>query len=216
MEADFWHQRWAKGEIGFHEKDINPLLVRYFSQLRLTRESRIFVPLCGKTNDISWLLDQGYSVVGAELSEAATKELFSQLGIEPKISELNECLRYQAPNLDIFVGDIFKLVTQQLGKVDAVYDRAALVALPAQMRVQYTQHLMAITQSAPQLLICFDYDQNSLPGPPFSVVAAEIKQHYAQHYNLTLLYNQPLIGGLKGRVDALQQVWLVEKIVNLV
>ena len=210
MEADFWHQRWAKGEIGFHEKDINPLLISYFHQLDLPKASRIFVPLCGKTHDISWLLQQGYQVVGAELSEVAIKELFKQLDITPRISDLPAATHYKGPNLDIFVGDIFSLTAEQLGQVDGVYDRAALVALPATMRSQYSEQLVALTQGAKQLLVCFDYDQNNLPGPPFSVVAEEVTQLYTQHYKLTLVYNEPLAGGLKGRVAAKQQVWILK------
>jgi len=210
MEADFWHQRWAKGEIGFHERDINPLLINYFSQLNLTSNSRIFVPLCGKTHDISWLLQQGFKVVGAELSDVAIKELFKQLGITPHISVLPTTTLYQGPDLDIFVGDIFSLTAEQLGQVDGIYDRAALVALPAAMRAKYSQHLVTLTKVARQLLICFDYEQNIMPGPPFSVIADEVKQHYAQHYKLTLKYNEPLTGGLKGRVAAQQQVWLLD------
>jgi thiopurine S-methyltransferase len=210
MEADFWHQRWAKGEIGFHERDINPLLIKYFSQLNCPLASRIFVPLCGKSHDISWLLQQGFKVVGAELSEVATKELFKQLGITPHITVLPTATLYQGPELDIFVGDIFSLTAEQLGQVDGVYDRAALVALPAAMRSQYSEQLVALTTGAKQLLICFEYDQNTLPGPPFSVVADEVKQQYAQHYNLTLVYNEPLAGGLKGRVAAQQQVWILD------
>ncbi|WP_340678145.1 thiopurine S-methyltransferase [Paraglaciecola sp.] len=210
MEADFWHQRWAKGEIGFHEKHINPLLIQYFSNLKLAQKSRIFVPLCGKTHDISWLLKQGYSVVGAELSELAIKELFSQLGLEPKISKLGESLLYKGPNIDIVVGDIFTLTSHQLAKVDAVYDRAALVALPAPMRVQYSQLIRTLTKHAPQLLICFNYEQTAMDGPPFSVVEHDIKQYYGQYYHCELLYSGALIGGLKGRIDALQQVWLLQ------
>lgn len=210
MEADFWHQRWAKGEIGFHERDINPLLTKYFSQLNLTSNSRIFVPLCGKSHDISWLLQQGFKVVGAELSEVAISELFKHLGITPQISVLPTATLYQGPNLEIFVGDIFALTAEQLGQVDGIYDRAALVALPAVMRLQYSKQLVALTQGAKQFLVCFDYDQNTLSGPPFSVVAEEVTQLYTQHYKLTLVYNEPLAGGLKGRVAAQQQVWILE------
>jgi thiopurine S-methyltransferase len=208
MQADFWHQRWAKGEIGFHESDINPLLIAHFANLGLEPGQRVFVPLCGKTHDISWLLAQGYNVVGAELSETAIKALFDSLNIQANVSSVKEFLIYQAPNIDIFVGDIFNLSADSLGQVDAIYDRAALVALPLSMRKQYAQHLLAITDSAQQLLICFDYDQSSMDGPPFSVTEQEVQQHYAASYQLSLLHNAPLDGGLKGRVAAKQQVWL--------
>lgn len=214
MQADFWHERWAKGETAFHEKDINPLLSTHFSQLNLVSGQRVFVPLCGKTHDISWLLQQGYSVVAAELSEVAIKELFSQLGFEPQISNFATGLRYKGPNLDIFVGDIFTLNSQHLGQIAAVYDRAALVALPEPMRKQYTQHIRTITQHAPQLLICFNYEQAKMDGPPFSVTEDEVKQHYAQHYRINRLYSESLVGGLKGKVAALQQVWLLQNKVS--
>ena len=207
MQADFWHERWEKGEIGFHEKDINPLLISHFSTLGLISGQRVFVPLCGKTHDISWLLAQGYDVVGAELSELAIQALFESLNIEAKVTSVDGFLRYQAPNIDIFVGDIFSLRRELIGQVDGIYDRAALVALPAPMREQYSQHLITLTSCAPQLLICFHYEQSAMAGPPFSVTDDEINLHYVQHYQLERLYNHPLAGGLKGRVAALQQVW---------
>ena len=71
MNSSFWHQRWEKNEIGFHEDKPNPLLVKHFHELSVARGCRIFVPLCGKTLDISWLLSRDYRVAGAELSQLA-------------------------------------------------------------------------------------------------------------------------------------------------
>lgn len=211
MQADFWHQRWSKGEIGFHENDINPLLIRHFKLLKVTPSQRVFVPLCGKTLDIAWLLQQGCKVVGAELSELAVEALFSHLNIRPEVSKLAGFLLYQGPDIDIFVGDIFDLDRALMGHIDAIYDRAALVALPTAMRAQYSQQLLRISATAPQLLICFDYAQEAMPGPPFAVTADEVKQLYAQDYALELLSSEPLQGGLKGKIAALQQTWLLSK-----
>ena len=66
MEAAFWHERWQRGEIGFHEAQPNALLTAFFERLTLPADSRVFVPLCGKTRDIPWLLSQGLRVAGAE------------------------------------------------------------------------------------------------------------------------------------------------------
>ena len=33
MEPDFWHQRWQKNQIGFHEDVVNPTLVKHFPKL---------------------------------------------------------------------------------------------------------------------------------------------------------------------------------------
>jgi thiopurine S-methyltransferase len=210
MDANFWHQKWQTNEIGFHQPEGNPLLVAHFSQLNLAPGSRIFVPLCGKTRDIAWLLGQGYCVVGAELSAIAVEQLFADLGVQPTRVEFGHCVLYRAPHVDIFVGDIFALTHLMLGKVDAIYDRAALVALPAALRKFYSAHLIDITARAAQLLICFEYDQNALPGPPFSISADEINQHYQKYYALTQLQQVPVAGGLKGVCAANEVVWLLK------
>lgn len=162
MQASFWHQKWENNQIGFHENEVNPLLIRHFSALNLAENSRVFLPLCGKTLDISWLLSMGYRVVGAELSELAVTQLFESLGVAPEIRSEGKLKRYHTEGLDILVGDIFDVTPPILGVVDAVYDRAALVALPPETRQRYTQHLIRISQTAPQLLLCFEYDQSRL------------------------------------------------------
>lgn len=207
MKHDFWHNKWEKNEIGFHLPEANPLLVKYFPTLNLPQGARVFLPLCGKTLDIAWLLAQGYRVVGAELSKLAIQDLFNQLNLTPTITKLDEITHYSADNIDMFVGDIFKVTPAMLGKVDAVYDRAALVALPEDMRKAYSAHLMALTHNAPQLLICFEYDQTIHQGPPFSICTGEVKQHYQIAYDLTLLASETLPDGLKGKHPATEQVW---------
>lgn len=209
MQADFWHKKWQDNEIGFHMSEANPMLVAHFQELGLRPGQRLFLPLCGKTLDIAWLLDQGYAVVGAELSVLAIDQLCSSLGITPEVTEYEELLHYRAPNLDLFVGDIFYVSSSLLGKVDAIYDRAALVALPAEMRAQYCEHLLAVSAKAPQLLITFDYDQSVMPGPPFCVSEAEVQQHYGASYHIKRLGSESVAGGLKGVCPAQELVFLL-------
>lgn len=211
MEKSFWHQRWEKNEIGFHAPEANPGLVRYFKELSLPENSRVFIPLCGKTLDIGWLLSKGHRVAGAELSRIAIEQLFQELGVVPRITKAGPLEHFRAENLDIFVGDLFELEKGLLGPVDAVYDRAALVALPPEMRVRYTKHLMAITDKAPQLLICYEYDQSLAPGPPFSVPPEEVQRHYQGPYRTALLANDPVPGGLRGKVEAKESVWSLKR-----
>jgi thiopurine S-methyltransferase len=211
MEAAFWHQKWEKGDIGFHESEVNPFLIKHFGKLNLAKGSRVFLPLCGKTRDFSWLLSCGYQVVGAELSEFAIRALFDDLKIEPKISTVGELAHYHAKNIDLFVGDIFELTTKALGLVDAVYDRAALVALHANMRNQYASHLMKITGAASQLLICYEYNQQLKDGPPFSIDQDEVKKHYGDIYHLNPVEKKNILGGFKGEVAAIETVWLLQK-----
>lgn len=209
MEPGFWQARWESNQIGFHEGKPNALLVKHLSRLGLAAGARVFVPLCGKTRDIAFLLGQGFRVVGAELSRLAVEQLFDELAVAPEVVA-GPLTRFSAPGLDIFVGDIFDLDAETLGKVDAVYDRAALVALPGPMRASYAAHLAGITAGAPQLVICFVYDQSLQEGPPFSVPPETVEALYGAAYRLTLVESVEVPGGLKGKCAASEQVWLLD------
>ena len=211
MDARFWHQKWEANDTPFHGSEANPMLVKYFSALSLPEGSRVFIPLCGKTLDILWLLSNGYRVAGAELSKLAIEQLFAALGMEPIITTLGAIERYSAEDVDIFVGDIFELTGTTLGLVDAIYDRAALVALPETMRNRYTAHLTEISNNAPQLLICYVYDQSVLDGPPFSISNEEVNRHYRERYTLTAMASMEVPGGLKGKCAATENAWLLKK-----
>ncbi|MGH1427637.1 MAG: thiopurine S-methyltransferase [Arenicella sp.] len=210
MDAHFWHQRWSNKQIGFHEGEPNAMLVSNFKHLSLGLGQRVFVPLCGKTLDIQWLLHQEIQVVAVELSELAIEELFHELDVTPTVSELGLLKHYQAKNIDVFVGDFFELTQETVGSVDAVFDRAALVALPLEMRDDYTKHLRQITKNAPQLLITFVYDQALMEGPPFSITSDEVKRHYSADFQIKNLQNLPLTGGFKHVSDVKESIWLLK------
>lgn len=211
MEASFWHEKWESNIIGFHESQANPLLVSYFNELSIDKNDRVFVPLCGKTLDIAWLLSQGCQVAGVELSQLAVEQLFEELGIGPVITDVGSLKLYSAPNLDIFMGDFFELTSAMLGTIDAVFDRAALVALPDDMRIRYSRHLTDITGNAVQLLITFEYDQSLMVGPPFSIGAEEVRRQYEACYNISPLVSVEVAGGLAGKCDATESVWLLKR-----
>ena len=210
MDAKFWLQKWTKNQIAFHRSEANPALVKYFDSLSLVKGSRIFLPLCGKTLDIAWLLAQGYQVAGAELVEIAIEQLFAELGVEPKITAVGEVKHYSATNIDIFVGDIFEVSSKMLGSVDAIYDRAALVALPAESRSRYAPHLIEITKQAPQLLVTYAYDQNLMDGPPFSISNENVSQYYGGNYDVKLVESVEVPGGFKGKCATKENIWLLK------
>ena len=211
MEAQFWHKKWKNRELGFHQETTNRFLEAYISHLAIPEGGRVFIPLCGKTLDAVWLLSKGYSVVGAELSEDAIREFFDELGVKPEISVCGKLKCYSADGIDMCVGDIFDLTAQQLGPVDAIYDRAALVALPEAMRTSYARHLIEITSGASQLLISFEYDQSVMPGPPFRVDSDEINRLYNSNYAIQQLDSDAVEGGLKGICPAEEVTWLLER-----
>ncbi|HIP50882.1 MAG TPA: thiopurine S-methyltransferase [Campylobacterales bacterium] len=209
-ENDLWLNRWEKREIGFNQSVVNYFMVKYFEQLNLKSGNKILVPLCGKSIDISWLLSKGFTVVGIELSETAVVELFEELDIVPNISTLGELIVYNSENLKLFVGDIFKVNSEMLGKIDAIYDRAAIVALTEKLRIEYAAHLRTITKNASQLLLCFEYDQSLMNRTPYSVEEDEVRKHYAKHYEIELLERVEIAGGFKGKLPACDVVWLLK------
>jgi thiopurine S-methyltransferase len=211
MDASFWHNRWQTNQTGWHERAVNPLLITHFPSLNVAPGGRVFVPLCGKSLDLGWFLSRGYDVAGAELSELAVTQLFAELRMEPTISEVGKLRLLRGEKIDIFVGNLFDLSGEILGPVDAVYDRAALVALPEAVRPRYTAHLKSITGIAPQLVIGYEYDQTVVPGPPFSVTPDELHRHYSDGYTLTLLARLDVPGGLKGKCPAMEHIWRLDK-----
>lgn len=209
MEADFWRAKWEKGEIGFHGAAPNPLLLKHFPSLGLAAGTRVFLPLCGKTLDIHWLLAQGFQVAGAELSALAVDQLFAELGVVPDITDettpVGPLRRHAAPGIVIHQGDLFALDAAGLGPVDAVYDRAALVALPADLRPRYARHVAEIAEDAPQLLIAYEYDQAAMDGPPFAVGAEEIRRLYGPRYDAACVEMRP--AAMRDGTAATESVW---------
>ena len=219
MDATFWQNRWAKQKIGFHEPVANPKLIKYFDALKLASGSRIFVPLCGMTYDIAWLAEQDHNVVGAELVESAVIGLFDSLKVVPTITQHRNLILYHAEYagraIDVWVGDIFNLTANDIGHIDAIYDRAALVALPDTspdyLRSRYAQQLIDLTNGARQLLVTFDFDQEQRPGPPFAITIEQLQTYYDKNYELESLEDVYLEAVLRDGTPGRSLVWLLRE-----
>jgi thiopurine S-methyltransferase len=178
MDPEFWHSKWKAGQIGFHEGEVNEHLETHSA--RLGTGKRVLVPLCGKAIDLTYLAAYGHQVIGVELVEQAAQEFFSQLGGTPTVTQQGAFKRYEQGSIAIFNGDFFATTKELLGPVDALYDRASLIALPENLRHAYMKHLRALLPAgAPGLVITVEYVQEVLAGPPFSVTDTELRAHYA-------------------------------------
>jgi thiopurine S-methyltransferase len=177
MEPRFWHERWAINQIGFNQASVNPHLLRLWPELTAMPGERVLVPLCGKSIDMVWLLNQGFHVVGAELSELAVAGFFSENGWQPTIEERGALKVYHGEGCEIWCGDFFALTPEDVGDCTAFYDRAALIALPPDLRWRYVKQLNhLLSNDACGLLVTLDYDQSLIAGPPFSVDEDEVLQ----------------------------------------
>lgn len=193
MHSEFWHERWAQDIIHFHQDQVNPYLQQYWSRLELDKGSRVFVPMCGKSKDMLWLLQQGYQVVANELSEKAVQAFFAEQNMHASLQQHDDYHVYTAADIQIWCGDYFTLQVEDVGVIDAVYDRAALIAMPTTMRQDYTRQMLQLAAHADQCLITLEYDENIMQGPPFPVFVQEINDHYAQNYHISRLYCEDVL-----------------------
>lgn len=177
MEPQFWHTRWERQEIGFHLPTVNPQLQQYWSSVDPGPGTTVFVPLCGKSLDLNWLAERGHRVCGVELSGRALADFFAERQQTALCSDDGPFVRWSDPDgrFCLWEGDVLALDAGRLAGVAAIYDRAALVALPPGLRQRYAAHLNALLPDAPRLLMGFDYPQDEMAGPPFAVPDDEVR-----------------------------------------
>ncbi len=187
MEHDFWHEQWNQKEIGFNQSDYHPYLTKHFPLLQVAQKKRVLVPLCGKSCDMRWLIDAGYQVVGIELSPTAIQDFFAEQRIEIRIEERSlPC--YIGQGVEVYCGDFFSVCQDDLGEISAVYDRAALEALPPEMRARYSHRILSLVeQGTPILTVVHEYNRHEMDGPPFSVSGEEMMRLHKGCQSLQML-----------------------------
>lgn len=188
MEETFWLERWERQEIGFHQRNVNTQLLSHWPILDLAAGDPVFVPLCGKSGDMLWLRAQGHPVLGVELSPVAVAAFFSENDLVPQRQRQGKFDVAEADGIRILCGDFFDLTAGNLSGIKAVYDRAALIALPPDMRERYAAHMAAILPPGTRMLVVtLEYPQEEMQGPPFSVSPAEVERLYGGRGDVRLL-----------------------------
>lgn len=183
-----WIQRWKEGKIGWHSESVNESLTKFIGCLDLFHGDSVFVPLCGKSIDMIYLISNGYKVVGVELSELGVKHFFNENDIEYSVKELNEFVVYYNSDITIYCGDFFNLSSDMLNTITGIYDRASLIALPEKLRQKYVSHLYSIIPyDSNMLLLTINYPQSELSGPPFAVSDKEVNLLYSKNFDYKVL-----------------------------
>ena len=194
MEPDFWLQRWRDNLTGFHQPQFNPELVKHFSKLGMATGDKILVPLCGKSLDMVWLEQQGCQVLGIELSPIAVADFFSGQGQKVSVTKSGKFESSRGGDIELLCGDFFDLTTEDTGVIAAVYDRAALIALPPDMRKSYIHKLAdLIPTGCRSLLITMEYPAGEMQGPPFSVTEDEVKTLCSDQFTISLLEESDIL-----------------------
>jgi thiopurine S-methyltransferase len=189
MDHEFWHARWERKEIGFHQESVNHYLHEYWPELTGTEKSQVLVPLCGKSHDLWWLHDRGHPILGVELSSIACKDFFEEAGEKAMVTPGSPFTRFRHDDtLELWCGDFYQLSPADVENVRWVYDRAALIALPPPMRQHYASHLSAILpENCGILLVTLDYDGSEMTGPPFNVTDNEVYELFSDHFTVERL-----------------------------
>jgi thiopurine S-methyltransferase len=202
MEPDFWLQRWHDNQIGFHQQRPTPLLVEHWPTLGVAPGARVFVPLAGKSLDLLWFATQGHRVLGVELSQLAVEAFFAEHGLAPEVGESRYGRHYRSGPIELICGDAFALDEAALADCAAVLDRAALIALPTDLRRRYAHELYArLPVGCRGLLITLEYPQREKAGPPFSVAEDEVRALYARDWTVERLERRDILAQQPGFID---------------
>ena len=185
MDPAFWKTCWEEGRTGWHLDDVNQDLQVWWEHAVRDPSAAVFVPLCGRSKDLTWLRDRGHTVTGVELSPIAVSGLFADERLEPEVTQDGVHELWSSPGMRIYLGDFFALTADQAGAPAAWYDRAACVALPAEMRPGYVDHLRRLLPTGARgLLITLDFPEDEKDGPPFPQTLAEVEALYADGFRL--------------------------------
>ncbi len=198
MELSYWQSRWEKGNTGWHMQKVYPPLIRYRDTLAIYKGASVLVPLCGKSLDLQWFMEQECEVTGVDISEQAARSFFEKQGLEFTIGQKNDFTIYRSDRLQFWVGDFLKLKPSYIDTPDLIYDKAALIALPPDRRRTYASHLQDFTGEQTQIFLnAFEYDQTEMTGPPFAVHSREVESLFGDRFTIKLLEEHSLFDDLK-------------------
>lgn len=163
MEKVFWQEKWDSDQIGFHQSDYNPSMLKYFTKYS-NQNKHVLIPLAGKSKDIIWFLNNGFKVTAIEIIPKAVEDFFKENNLDYEKNGNT----YTLNNLTFIVGDILKDIP--LIEFDFIYDRASLIALPSETRLKLVEIYKDLINKCTKLYSIFiNYDQTQMNGPPFAI-----------------------------------------------
>jgi len=193
QDNSLWLTMWRDERIEeFHHPLVNPLLTRFWHSQKLKRNSRILVPLCGKSLDMLWLAEQGHRVVGIELSPIAVKAFFDENHLKVKKTRKGNFTCWKSGAIVIWCGDFFSLQKHQLGRIDSVLDKAALTALPECVREQYLTQLRTLIENDVGIFLLTVEDVEKDSGLDVTIIDSEITKLFREHFEIKFTHGQRL------------------------
>lgn len=193
--------QWKNQRTAFHLSDVNRILKDHVDKLISTDNDdeddteeddkgkatclnrRVFVPLCGKTLDMTFLTKLADEVVGVEGIRMALEQ-FSE-----ENPDLNVKFEGTVNGFDRFVGDKIILLrgnyfdlddTKAGGKFGAIYDRGSMVAIEPHLRTDYVDTLGKLIAPGGKILLVvlerLGEEEAVKRGPPFTLPDSTIRE----------------------------------------
>ena len=188
MELSYWLSRWRKNKIGFHMAEGYSSLENHLANISFPKKQTALVPLCGKSLDLITLTHHFNNVIGVEISEKAINEFLQEQNLTATESSFADFKIFQTESIILWCGDFMKLPLHKLPAIDLIYDKAALVALPPEKRPGYAEKLVGLCSDSTFIMLHhFIYNQDEMPGPPFSVSEEELNNYFGKGFNSKLL-----------------------------
>ena len=172
--ADDWNKSWDDDFTPWHGEAADSWFWefsdRIFSQLGES-SIRVLVPLCGHSYSPKRFYEAGHSVTGVDIVPKAINELsardFSDVEFEERelegIAGATLSARI-ADRLSLVVGDFFSF--DDPDGFDLIYDRAAFLALPEDLRGKYGAKLLELVKGSGLIVVKTDFwEGESLVAP---------------------------------------------------
>ncbi|GFN97348.1 thiopurine s-methyltransferase [Plakobranchus ocellatus] len=196
-----WKRMWEFDEIDFHNEQVHQTLIEYLDRLGpCGKPANIFVPLCGKSLDVKWLADQGVQTVGLDGVHKALEQFYTEHGLDweetnvPALGGAGKLLSSKDGRLKLYCGDITDFTVEVGGCFDAVWDRAAVVALNREDVERYVQIMKGLVRPGGCILLeSEEFEASDFDGitdvllklpPPHAMFEDEIRRLYEPEFTV--------------------------------
>ena len=183
---------------GGHGSEVDKYLKKHLDRLTGGKANcTIFVTFCGNSPDPAWLCEQGHTVVGCEISETATKELFQNKvlgGAIPYDVQVNGDVKiYSATDgkrMKVYVGDFFgSLSPEMTGMFDCIWDSHGIVSIPIPLHLPFAKKVVQFLKPGGRMFFSTsNYDLSKLKkGPAPCPMSTKHLEEFFPDFNVELL-----------------------------
>lgn len=218
MNKTYWLNRWETGNIRFNQPTPHRFLIKHYQSLGLHPHEQVFVPLCGKSIDMIWIMAQDQRVIGVEISPIAILDFLKENKLDAVEFKDGAFQVYQNASFTLYNGDLFNLTAKHLSEIKAVYDRGSLTAMPPNtLRSQYVDWVKnTIPENCKILLVVLEHGAPDVMEPPFSTTLEEVNLCFANQFSVTQLEREyiaeiPAHWEARGVHDLYECAYLLQK-----